>query len=80
MSRSAPLWRRVGKDIEAGKVDCIVVYKVDRLSRSLLDSTRIMKTLEKREVSFVCRAGRSPCVRERSRKHQVPKHDGKVTA
>ena len=34
-------------------VDCIVVYKVDRLSRSLLDFARIMEILEKQNVSFV---------------------------
>src|SRR5712691_10286962 len=28
------------KDIESGQVDCVVVYKVDRLSRSLLDFAR----------------------------------------
>ena len=32
-----PALKRLMADIEAGKVDCIVVYKVDRLSRSLLD-------------------------------------------
>ena len=40
-------------DIEAGKVDCVVVYKVDRLSRSLLDFARMMETFEKHQVSFV---------------------------
>ena len=38
---------------QRGQVDCIVVYKVDRLSRSLLDFTRMMETLEQRSVSFV---------------------------
>jgi DNA invertase Pin-like site-specific DNA recombinase len=40
-------------DIEAGKVDCVVVYKVDRLSRSLLDFARMMAVFEKHRVSFV---------------------------
>jgi len=48
-----PALKRLMVDVEAGKVDCIVVYKVDRLSRSLLDFARIMETLEKRNVSFV---------------------------
>jgi len=48
-----PALKRLMGDIEAGKVDCIVVYKVDRLSRSLLDFARIMGTLEKHGVSFV---------------------------
>jgi len=48
-----PALRRLVKDIEQGRVDCIVVYKVDRLSRSLLDFARIVETLEKHGVSFV---------------------------
>jgi len=48
-----PALQRLLKDIEAGEVDCIVVYKVDRLSRSLLDFARIIGTLEKHGVSFV---------------------------
>ena len=36
-------------DIEAGKVDCVVVYKVDRLSRSLLDFARMMETFERHQ-------------------------------
>jgi len=48
-----PALRRLLLDIEAGKVDCVVVYKVDRLSRSLLDFSRIMETFERRDVSFV---------------------------
>jgi site-specific DNA recombinase len=40
-------------DIEAGRVDCVVVYKVDRLSRSLLDFARIMDTFDSQNVSFV---------------------------
>ncbi len=48
-----PALRRLMADIEAGGVDCVVVYKVDRMSRSLLDFTRIMETFEKKGVSFV---------------------------
>ena len=48
-----PALKRLMANIEAGQVDCIVVYKVDRLSRSLLDFTRMMETLEQRSVSFV---------------------------
>ena len=40
-------------DIEDGQVDCVVVYKVDRLRRSLLDFARNMETFEKRRVSFI---------------------------
>jgi site-specific DNA recombinase len=48
-----PAFKRLMADVEAGRIDCIVVYKVDRLSRSLLDFTRIMESLDKRGVSFV---------------------------
>ena len=41
------------KDIRAGCIDCVMVYKVDRLSRSLLDFARIMETFEAHGVSFV---------------------------
>ncbi len=48
-----PAMDRLMADIEAGKVDCVVVYKVDRLSRSLIDFARIMEVFERRHVSFV---------------------------
>jgi site-specific DNA recombinase len=47
-----PALRRLMADIEAGKIDCVVVYKVDRLSRSLLDFARMMETFERHGVSF----------------------------
>ena len=40
-------------DVTAGKVDVIVVYKVDRLTRSLADFARIVDTLDKAGASFV---------------------------
>src|SRR5579862_7762461 len=45
--------RQLLADIEAGKVDCVVVYKVDRLSRSLIDFAKMMELFEKRGVCFV---------------------------
>src|SRR4030088_3514257 len=48
-----PPLRRLLTDIEGGRIDCVVVYKVDRLSRSLLDFARMMETFEQRNVSFV---------------------------
>jgi site-specific DNA recombinase len=48
-----PALRRLMADVEAGKVDCVVVYKVDRLSRSLLDFAGMMQAFEKYRVSFV---------------------------
>jgi len=48
-----PALKRLIKDVEADKVDCITVYKVDRFSRSLLDFAKMMERLEKHRVSFV---------------------------
>ncbi|MFA7235755.1 MAG: recombinase family protein [Phycisphaeraceae bacterium] len=48
-----PAFQRLMADVEAGRVDCIVVYKIDRLSRSLMDFARIMQTLETHHVSLV---------------------------
>jgi len=48
-----PAFQRMVADIKEGKIDCVVVYKVDRLSRSLLDFARIMELFEKHDVSFV---------------------------
>ncbi|MFT3810523.1 MAG: recombinase family protein [Micropepsaceae bacterium] len=41
------------KDIESGRVDIVVVYKVDRLTRSLADFAKIVERFDKRGVSFV---------------------------
>jgi site-specific DNA recombinase len=48
-----PALQRLLADIKAGEVDCVVVYKVDRLSRSLLDFARMMETFEQYDVTFV---------------------------
>jgi site-specific DNA recombinase len=48
-----PALQELIADIEAGAVDAVVVYKVDRLSRSLLDFARIMEVFDKRKISFV---------------------------
>jgi site-specific DNA recombinase len=41
------------EDIKAGKIDCVVVYKVDRLSRSLTDFSKLVEVFEGHGVSFV---------------------------
>jgi DNA invertase Pin-like site-specific DNA recombinase len=48
-----PALRRLLADIEAGEVDCVVVYRADRITRSLMDFARIMDSLQAHEVSFV---------------------------
>ncbi len=44
-----PALKRLLADIEAGKVDCVVVYKVDRLSRSLMDFAKMLEVFERNE-------------------------------
>jgi site-specific DNA recombinase len=44
---------RLLEDIEAGKIDTVVVYKVDRLTRSLADFAKIVEVLDAHEASFV---------------------------
>src|SRR3954453_14957356 len=48
-----PALQRVVNDVEARRVDCVVVYKVDRLSRSLLDFARLIDRFDQRSVTFV---------------------------
>ena len=52
-SLERPALCRLLSDVESGRVDCVVVYKVDRLSRSLLDFARLMSLFERRGISFV---------------------------
>ena len=48
-----PALRRLLADIEAGLVDVIVCYKIDRLSRSLMDFAKLVQTFDEHEVTFV---------------------------
>lgn len=48
-----PGLKRLLTDIEAGAIDVVVVYKIDRLTRSLTDFARIVEIFEKSDVSFV---------------------------
>ena len=48
-----PALKRLLDDVAAGKVDVIVIYKIDRLTRSLADFARIVELLEKHSASFV---------------------------
>jgi len=48
-----PALQRLLADIDAGRIDCVVVYKVDRLSRSLMDFAKIVEVFERHTVSFV---------------------------
>ena len=48
-----PGLKRLLADVASGHVDVIVVYKVDRLTRSLADFARIVEVLDERSASFV---------------------------
>ena len=48
-----PALQRLLADIAAGRVDVVVVYKVDRLTRSLSDFARIVDTFDQADASFV---------------------------
>ena len=48
-----PALKRLLADIEAGKVDIVVVYKIDRLSRSLMDFSRLVEVFDEHKVTFV---------------------------
>jgi site-specific DNA recombinase len=52
-SLERPALERLMAAIDSGSIDCVVVYKVDRLSRSLLDFARLMERFGRRGVSFV---------------------------
>jgi site-specific DNA recombinase len=48
-----PALNSLMEDVQAGKIDAIVVYKVDRLTRSLADFAKIIEIFDKRGASFV---------------------------
>jgi site-specific DNA recombinase len=48
-----PALKQLLTDLTAGGIDCVVIYKVDRLSRSLFDFARLMQVFDQHGVSFV---------------------------
>jgi DNA invertase Pin-like site-specific DNA recombinase len=52
-SMERPALQRLLTDVAAGEIDIVVVYKVDRLTRSLTDFARIVEVFDKQGVSFV---------------------------
>ncbi len=48
-----PALKQLLEDIETGKVNVVIVYKVDRLTRSLADFAKIIERFDKQSVSFV---------------------------
>jgi site-specific DNA recombinase len=52
-SLERPALKRLLADIEQRKVDIVVVYKIDRLSRSLMDFAKLVEVFDRNEVTFV---------------------------
>lgn len=48
-----PAFKQLLQDIENDEIDIVVVYKVDRLTRSLMDFSKIIEVFEKHNASFV---------------------------
>ena len=48
-----PAFQKLIEDIKSKKIDCVVVYKVDRLSRSLIDFVKLLQFFEENKVTFV---------------------------
>ncbi len=48
-----PALKRLLADLEHGQIDIVVVYKIDRLTRSLADFSKMVEVFERNEVSFV---------------------------
>ncbi len=48
-----PAMTRLKADIEAGKIDMVICYKIDRLSRSIIDFAELQKFFEEHNVHFV---------------------------
>ncbi|MBM3952654.1 MAG: recombinase family protein [Rhodospirillales bacterium] len=48
-----PALKRLLADIEEGGIDVVVVYKIDRLSRSLMDFAKLVEVFDRRGVTFV---------------------------
>jgi site-specific DNA recombinase len=48
-----PALQRLLRDIEGGRVDVVVVYKIDRLSRALMDFAKLVEVFDRHGVTFV---------------------------
>ena len=52
-SMNRPALQQLMTDIQAGKIDSVVVYKIDRLTRSLMDFAKLVDVFDKHRVTFV---------------------------
>jgi site-specific DNA recombinase len=48
-----PALKKLLVDIETGKIDVVVVYKIDRLTRSLADLAELVEAFDAKSISFV---------------------------
>src|SRR5207248_7454082 len=48
-----PALKRLLADVKAGKIDVVLVYKIDRLSRSMLDFLKLIELFERHKTTFV---------------------------
>jgi DNA invertase Pin-like site-specific DNA recombinase len=48
-----PALKQLITDIESGLIDVVVVYKIDRLTRSLADFAKLVETFDRKSISFV---------------------------
>jgi site-specific DNA recombinase len=48
-----PALKRLLRDVDAGLIDVVVVYKIDRLSRSLMDFSKLVELFDRHDVTFV---------------------------
>jgi DNA invertase Pin-like site-specific DNA recombinase len=48
-----PALQRLLRDIEAGEVDTVIVYKIDRLSRALMDFAKLVEVFDRHDATFV---------------------------
>ncbi|WP_424245977.1 DNA invertase Pin-like site-specific DNA recombinase [Elusimicrobium posterum] len=60
-----PALKELLKDIERDLVDIIVVYKIDRLTRSLMDFSKIVEVLDKKNKVFYSRQTENPIANKR---------------
>lgn len=48
-----PSFKRLMEDIKQGEIEAVIVYKLDRISRSILDFSTMMEVFQKNKVEFV---------------------------
>jgi len=68
------LQRPALRDLAAGRIDIIVVYKIDRLNRSLADFAKLIETLDAHHVSFMAVTQQFNTSTSSGRQRSLPRH------